>query len=136
MAAPQLTPLTFFAEQYVPLQKVFEGQPLEQRMGQSASVPLQTTEPPHAGLPGSEAGAGRQVPRVPERLQRSQLPLQGESQHTPSAQKVDRHSALEPQAVPAVFSGTHRPLSQKRPEEHCREVVHVVGHEPLTPSHA
>jgi hypothetical protein len=69
-------------------------------------------------------------------LQRSQLPLQAESQHTPSAQNVDWHSELEPQLVPAVFRSAHRPLSQKRPEEHWREVVQVVGHEPLTPSHA
>ena len=58
----------------MPLQYVLEGQPLVQRMGQSASVPLQTIDPPHAGLPGSFAGAGAQVPFEAARLQRSQLP--------------------------------------------------------------
>ena len=136
VAAPQVTPLGFFAEQYVPLQYVFAGQPLVQRMGQSASVPLQTMAPPQAGLPGSVAGAGEQVPAVALRLQRSQLPLQAALQHTPSAQKPDWHSALEPQVAPCTLSVTQAPLLQNRPGAHCREVVQVAGHEPLTPSHA
>ena len=120
----------------MPLQKVFTGHPLVQRIGQSASVPLQTMAPPQAGLPGSFTGAGVQVPVVGPRLQRSQLPLHAWLQHTPSAQKPDWHSELEPQVVPCTLSVTQFPLLQKRPEAHCREVVQVVGHEPLTPSHA
>jgi hypothetical protein len=134
--APQVMPLVFFAEQYMPLQYVFAGQPLEQRIGQSASVPLQTIVPPQAGLPGSDAGAGVQAPLELARLQRSQLPLQAWLQHTPSAQKPDAHSALEPHIAPGTLSVTHAPLSQNRPDAHCREVVQVVGQEPLTPSHA
>jgi hypothetical protein len=136
VVAPQVTPFGFFAEQYVPLQNVFAGQPLEQRMGQSARVPLQTTAPPQAGLPGSFAGAGLQVPLVVARLQRSQLPLQAWVQHTPSAQKPEPHSELEPQFVPITLRVAQWPLSQNRPDAHCREVVQVVGQEPLTPSHA
>ena len=103
----------------MPLQYVFDGHPLLQKMGQSASVPLHTTAPPQAGLPGSEAGAGAQVPGLSMlRLQRSQLPLQDWLQHTPSAQKPVLHSALEPQVSPATLSGAQRPLSQKRPEAH------------------
>jgi len=105
-------------------------------MGQSASVPLHTTAPPQAGLPGSEAGAGPQLPPLPARLQRSQLPLQAWSQHTPSAQNPVWHSALEPHMTPASLRGAQTPLLQKRPEAHWREVVQVAGHEPLTPSHA
>jgi hypothetical protein len=112
------------------------GQPLVQRIGQSASVPLHTMLPPQAGLPGSFAGAGLQVPFEAARLHRSQLPLQAWLQHTPSAQKPDWHSELEPQVAPSCLSTTQLPLLQKRPGEHWREVVQVTGHEPLTPSHA
>ena len=96
----------------MPLQKVFAGHPLEQRMGQSARVPLHTTEPPHAGLPGSLTGAGLHVPLLAARLQRSQLPLQAWLQHTPSAQKPEPHSELEPQVVPITLSVAQWPLSQ------------------------
>ncbi len=105
-------------------------------MGQSLKVPLHTTAPPQAGLPGSPEPAGLQVPALPLRSQRSQLPLQAWLQQTPSAQKFDWHSALEPQLAPVTLSATQLPLRQKRPEAHWREVVQVVGHEPLTPSHA
>ena len=118
VAAAQLTPSVFFAEQYMPLQKVVMGHPLEQKMGQSASVPLHTTAPPQAGLPGSRAGAGPQVPTLPVRLQRSQLPLHAWSQHTPSAQKPDWHSALEPHVAPGSLEGAQTPVSQKRPAAH------------------
>jgi hypothetical protein len=91
----QGAPRARLAAQYVPLQKVFGGQPLVQRMGQSGSVPLQTTLPPHAGMPGSFAGAGRHRPSWPGRLQRSQLPVQAASQQTPSAQKEEWHSTLD-----------------------------------------
>ena len=112
------------------------GQPLAQVMGQSASVPLHTTAPPHAGLPGSLAGAGEQVPLLALRLQRSQLPLHAPLQHTPSAQKPLAHSALEPHEVPGVFNKAQVPLSQKRPVVQCRDVVQVVRHAPLMPSQA
>ena len=117
VAALQVVPFVLFAEQYVPLQKVLAGQPLVQKMGQSDKLPLHTTEPPQAGLPGSDAGAGAQVPGVP-RLQRSQLPLQAWVQHTPSAQNPDWHSTLEPQVTPVTFNVAQRPFSQKRPAAH------------------
>jgi hypothetical protein len=110
-AAPHGAPSAFFAAQYWPLQKVFGGQPLEQRMGQSGSVPLHTTVPPHAGLPGSFAGAGRQVPSCPARLQRSQLPVHALLQHTPSAQKPEAHSGLDAHAAPSAFSCTQAPFA-------------------------
>jgi hypothetical protein len=94
LAAAHAAPSGFFAAQYWPLQYAFPGHPAEQRMGQSLSVPLQVTRPPQAGLPGSFAGAGRQLPSWPGRLQRSQLPVQAWPQHTPSAQKPDAHSGL------------------------------------------
>jgi hypothetical protein len=136
VAPPHTTPLTFFAEQYVPLQYVPVGQPLLQRMGQSTSEPLHVTAMPHAGEPGSPDGAGRHAPPWPIRLQRSQLPLHGPSQHTPSAQKPDWHWLDAVHATPCIRSASHRPLSQKRPAAHCRDVVHDVGQLPLTPSHA
>lgn len=96
----------------MPLQYVPPGQPALQRIGQSTSVPLQLTEAPHAGLPGSPDGAGRHEPTWPERSQRSQLPLQAPSQHTPSAQKPEPHSELAAQATPRAFSGTQLPPAQ------------------------
>jgi hypothetical protein len=111
------------------------GQPLVQRIGQSGSVPLHTTVAPHAGEPGSFAGAGVQVPPVVGRLQRSQLPEQALLQHTPSAQKPDWHCVLAVQATPWARKSSHEPLSQKRPVEQLRVEVQVVGHAPFTPSH-
>ena len=106
-------------------------------MGQSESVPLQTTVPPHAGLPGSFAGAGRHVPSWPDRLQRSQLPVHAPSQQTPSAQKPEVHSGLEVHVAPFDFNSTHAPFElQYRPGAHCRAPVHVDGQAPLTPSQA
>jgi hypothetical protein len=113
------------------------GQPLAQVMGQSGSEPLQTTVPPHAGLPGSFDGAGEQVPSAPGRLQRSQLPVHAELQHTPSAQRPDVHSGLDAQLAPLALSATQAPVpSQYRPLAHWRGVVQRVGQLPLTPSHA
>lgn len=106
-------------------------------MGQSGSVPLQTTLGGHTGLPGSLAGAGLQVPLRLGRLQRSQLPVQALVQHTPSAQKVELHSTLDWQAAPSCLRAAHWPLPlQYRPWAHCRGVVQVVGHCPVTPSQA
>lgn len=111
-AALQLAPAAFFAAQYMPLHHVASGQPAPHRIGQSVSVPLHTTLPPHAGEPGSFAGDGRQVPTLLARLQRSQLPVHAWSQHTPSAQKPDSHSRLVPQLSPVVFAGSQLPLAQ------------------------
>ena len=105
----QVRPSAFFAEQYVPEQYVVVGQPEVQRIGQSRSVPLQTSMP-HAGDPGSLAGAGSQVPAV--RLQRSQLPEQDSAQHTPSAQEPDEHSVALVHATPRTFTGRHTPAPQ------------------------
>lgn len=111
------------------------GQPLVQRMGQSASVPLQTTVVPQAGVPGSFAGAGEQLPAVAERLQRSQLPLHALLQHRPSAQKPEAHCEFAVHALPIMRSGWHWPVSQKKPVAQLRVDEHDVGHVPLTPSH-
>jgi hypothetical protein len=62
LAAAHVEPFGFFALQYMPLQYVFDGQPVLQRIGQSGSAPVQVMDWPHAGLPGSPMGAGRQVP--------------------------------------------------------------------------
>jgi hypothetical protein len=105
-------------------------------MGQSASAPLQTTAPPQAGLPRSPLGAALQLPSLPARLQRSQLPLQAWLQQKPSAQNPEVHCALLPQAVPVARSGSQLPALQKRPVAHWRLVVQVDGHPPVTPSHA
>ena len=102
----------------MPEQYVLVGQPAVQRIGQSRRVPLQTSAPPHAGVPGSLAGAGSQLPVV-ERLQRSQLPEHASAQHTPSEQKPEEHSVALAHPVPSVFTGWHMPLPQKRPAEHC-----------------
>jgi hypothetical protein len=120
-AALHGAPRAFFAAQYWPLHQVFAGQPLAQGMGQSGRLPLHTTVPPHAGLPGSFAGAGWQVPSLPGRLQRSQLPVHAVLQHTPSAQKPELHSGLDWQLAPSGLSGTHTPFAlQYRPGAHCR----------------
>ncbi len=112
-AAPQLTPLAFFAAHQVPLHQVPDGHPLAQGIGQSASVPLHTTAPPQAGLPGSPEGAGPQVPAwAPS--QRSQEPAQALLQQTPSAQKPLRHWAPAAQVAPFPLSGVQVP-SQKKP---------------------
>jgi hypothetical protein len=105
-------------------------------MGQSGSVPLHTTAPPQAGLPGSFAGAGVQAPPVPWRLQRSQLPEQALLQQLPSAQKPDWHCELAVHATPWARRASQRPLSQKRPATQLRVELHEVGHAPLTPSQA
>ncbi len=134
--AAQVTPLFFFAEQYMPLQYVFEEQPEVHKMGQSASDPLHTTEPPHAGSPGSFTGLGRHSPRCPARLQRSQLWLQAFAQHTPSAQNPDAHWPAESQGAPAGCRGSHPASTQKRPVAHWRGLLQLVGQAPCNPSHA
>ena len=110
------------------------GQPLVQRMGQSASVPLHTTVAPQPGVPGSLSGAGVQLPAEAVRLQRSQLPLHALLQHKPSAQKPEPHCELAVQALPICRSGWHWPVSQKKPVVQLRVDEHEVGQAPLTPS--
>jgi hypothetical protein len=134
VAAAHAVPLVFFAEQYVPLQYVLVAQPLVQRIGQSASVPLHSTIAPQAGVPGSLTGAGVQLPAEAVRLQRSQLPLHALLQHNPSAQKPELHWELAVQALPICRSGWHWPVSQKKPVVQLRVDEHEVGHAPLTPS--
>lgn len=136
VAAVHATPCSFLAEQYVPLQYVLLGQPLVQVMGQSASEPLHTTPMPQAGEPALPDAAGEQVPGAPGSLHTSQLPLHALSQHTPSAQKPVEHCTLAVHASPEPLKGMQAPLPQKCPGAHCCAVVHVVGHAPLTPSHA
>lgn len=112
------------------------GQPLAQVIVQSVRVPLQTTLKPHTGWPGSFAGLTLQLPTLPLWLQRSQLLLQALSQHTESAQKPDWHSPFAAQASPLSLSMSHLPEMQNRPSAHWRLLVHIVGHEGLSPSHA
>ena len=112
------------------------GHPLTQVIGQSVSVPLQTMLPPHSGWPGSFAGLTLQVPILPARLQRSQLLLQALSQHTESAQNPVWHSPLAAQVSPLSLSMSHLPKMQNRPGAHCRLLVHIVGHDGLSPSQA
>jgi len=135
--APQLVPFVFCAAQYMPLHQVPVGQPVAQRIGQSGRVPLQVTRTGQAGWPGSPAAAGEQVPMLLLKLQRSQLPEQAESQHTPSTQWPLVHAWLPAQLAPFACVGTHVPLLlQKLPVTHSSEVVQVVGHAPPMPSHA
>ena len=64
-------------------------------IGQSATSPLHVSAPPsatQAGVPGVPAVA---MPHTPALLQRSQFLSQRLSQHTPSEQNVDWHSAAE-----------------------------------------
>lgn len=136
VADPQLVPSVFFAEQYVPLHQVPEGHPAVQRIGQSVRVPLQTTAPPHAGVPGSLAGLGLQVPVFEGTSHRSQLRLQELSQQTRSAQKPLWHCRFVSHAVPMGFVCWQVPLMQKRPAAHCCEVVQKAGQPPWRPSHA
>lgn len=85
--------------------------------GQSGEEPVQrssTSQPLAAVRQTREAPSSAQVPLVaaPEAtLQASQVPAQALSQHTPSTQKVDRHSPAAPQGVPGgFFAAQYMPL--------------------------
>lgn len=89
--AVHTTPSGFLAAHSVPEQYVPMGQPAEHGIGQSTLVPLQVTEPPQTGSPGSPIGDGRHVPGDGGRSQRSQLPVHGDEQQTPFAHVPEVH---------------------------------------------
>lgn len=84
-----------------------------------------------SGLP---SGTAVQMPAEPVRLQAMQAPLQAALQHTPWAQKPDRHSDPPPQSAP-MGCLPHDPLTQLLGGRHCVASlfeVQVLAHfEPL-----
>jgi hypothetical protein len=76
------------------------------RYGQLGLVPLHTSGA-QLGLPADPAGTTVQLPRLPARLQASQLAPHGVLQQKPSAQKPLMHSPPPAQAEPFDFLASH-----------------------------
>ncbi|MES1206401.1 MAG: hypothetical protein ABUS79_10730 [Pseudomonadota bacterium] len=75
---------------------------------------------------------GWQLPRWPTRLQARHSPSQDELQHTPSAQKVDAHSAPVSQTAPFIL-GPQLPSTHLRPLTQSASLRHFPKHSPLAP---
>jgi hypothetical protein len=79
------------------------------------------------------AGAAVQRPTLPGTSHASHGPVQEASQHTPSVQWPDAHSAAEVQAVPPAVFATQLPNWQRYPDLQSTSPVHVASQalEPL-----
>jgi hypothetical protein len=93
----------------------------------------QDAAPLHTALPHSRPGSvprawGVQVPRAPERLQASHVPLHVPLQHTPSTHWPEVHCPDPAQAVPFAFFGRQVPASQKLPVLHSVSEVQGLMH--------
>ena len=75
------------------------------------------------------AGTGVQTPDDDGRLQLLQVPSQALSQHTPSTQKLLRHSLAAPQMSPIGFL-PQLPLTHALPETQSMSLVHALMHAP------
>jgi hypothetical protein len=76
------------------------------------AAPLQLVAPTHS-LEGSwNAGTLVQMPTVPATLHARHVPVQVESQQTPSAQNPERHWLAPVQAAAGCFFGVHVPPLQ------------------------
>jgi len=76
------------------------------------------------------AGCAVHAPALPGSAQDSQVPVQAELQHTPSAHSPDWHSVPEAQASPAVPGETHAPPAHRNPTLQSASRAHVVAQVP------
>ena len=75
------------------------------------SVPLHSVRA-HSPAGSVRVATGAQVPTLPATLHASQAPLHAVAQHTPSTQRLPRHSASCAHAWPFAFCPTHAPPTQ------------------------
>lgn len=106
-----------------------------QAPGQSPDSPSQEAVL-HAGWPGLPAGSTVQSPTAPGTAQALQPPRHADSQHTPSTQWLERHSAAIWQDWPLDLRGTHWPWMQRCCASQSRFFVQVSGQEAEVPLHA
>lgn len=87
---------------------------------------------PHSNSGSMLTAAGVQSPSFPAWLQDRQSPLHAPSQHTPSTQKPEPHSAAVPHESPSPFVPpcTHWPPTQLLPDLQSEEVAQLVRHAP------
>ncbi len=87
---------------------------LELHVASQLPVPVQRL-PPHSLAGSAPAGAAVQVPTRPGTLHAMQVPVQAESQQTPSAQEPEAQSPLRVQVLPCHPSAAQAPDSQCSP---------------------
>ncbi len=93
-----------------------------------AAAVLSTQTPRGSALP---AAIDVHLPGADASEQLRQAPVQSPSQHTPSTQWVDRHSAPSEHGCPFCF-GPHSPLTQAWPASQSASLRQTLLHVPST----
>jgi hypothetical protein len=127
-STPQDTPLAFCPTHAPLMQAAFALQSEGPLHGSAqADAPLQTALP-HSSPGSVPLACAVQVPRLPERLHASHVPLHALLQHTPSTHCPEAHCPEPAQDVPFAFFVRQVPASQKLPVLHSVSEVHGLMH--------